>query len=1409
MTAFFAGALRALFSRYTLAAMTLIIGCLGIWFLGPWLAIGGLRPLQSLELRVTFTLLLLCWLLCILARGPVLLMGIISLAVIIWHAGPLLSFGAQTPFSPAWTRAGLIGLCTLIYLVHGLYRLYRAYVTGDPSLLRWLQRAEAKTSTPTNEELHTWDLAVRQSIEQLRRMRRPSGKGVSQLFRRLFERQRELYELPWFLVIGPSGAGKTTAVLNSGCRFPLAEQMSEAVGTLRHIGPTASSQWWFSNEAVLIDTAGRLCPTLSPVSGNPDRTKSSTTTDADEKPSDSAAHAVTQDPALWQGYLSVLRKHRPRIPVNGMIVTVSLGSLILASPSQRTELAASLRARLAEARQHLGIRFPVYMLFTKSDQLTGFVEYFGALTSEGRRQIWGTTLAWREEAPPWRQKPSKGQLEGSEARHEPSTLGHSVRQELDALRERLENGLLSRLQEEFDLQRRQRLYALPQEFAALTPLLIQFLEDLFQASRFDVTEDQAGLRGLYFTSASQDGSRVAADPRTLIQQLYRPQAAAAAVDDEPPGQTGPSPTEARSAPTSQAISTHRSYFIQDVLEQIVFREGHLVRPNLTWEFRHRLIRMLAHALILITGLWLGTGLVLSYQNNRAYLADVDNKTDALSEQVHRLLQKFRLEEVPGLLNQAESLANHRQLDLQNPPMSYQYGLYAAPPVVQASRQTYEHLQDQMLLPQIVRRIENALSQAVVDRDEARVYAALKVYLMLYDSHQFRAEDVKAWVLADWQDHDGITTMEARTALNHHLSSLFDGQRMVHSPLLKNEALIKRARDQLEDSNSSARLYDRIKSDLAAQAPPDFTLPRVVGPQAGLVFVRRSGVPLERGVPGLYTYQSYHELLARKLPELVARLAQEDAWVMGSAPRVRPPTAEGHAGRVPAPGDAQAILALVEDVRRQYLGDYAQHWRDFLEDIAPVTGGTLSFDLEVLRQLAAPDSPLARLARAAVRETTLTRPLDLSNDADKSYLDKAAEQLDRQAEQLKKNFGLRPQAKLERQLVDGPFSALREVVTGQAEAATNVREAAWPPGNAGASSPNGKAALDTIAGLINELYMNLAVAETALTANALPPGPLDPGARMRTEAARLPAPFKEILKDLATSSSDKLGKGAEGLLRAQAQVHLERLQGLMNQQVVEPCKKTIEGRYPFTQAPLNGAPSQEVLIDDFNAVFASDGLIDDYFKKNLAPYVDTSLRPWRYKTVATLQWPAGDAVAGAPPGAAAAPMGNTPTLNGELLKLLATQGPKLEFFSKVSQIRDVFFRDASTKKMAWKLDLKIQEIDPSILEFFIQIDGQAHRYAHGPVQNMTFTWPGPQGGSAAELSASPRIRPETSTLMARGPWALLRLLERGRLASSATSGQFSVEYLFDGRRVVLDVNTGRVPSPFGSDLLHGFECPGRA
>jgi type VI secretion system protein ImpL len=166
------------------------------------------------------------------------------------------------------------------------------------------------------------------------------------------------------------------------------------------------------------------------------------------------------------------------------------------------------------------------------------------------------------------------------------------------------------------------------------------------------------------------------------------------------------------------------------------------------------------------------------------------------------------------------------------------------------------------------------------------------------------------------------------------------------------------------------------------------------------------------------------------------------------------------------------------------------------------------------------------------------------------------------------------------------------------------------------------------------------------------------------------------------------------------------------------------------------------------------------------------------------------------------------LIGEVLGLLASDGPRLEPFQRARQIRDLFFREAGGRKMAWKMDFTVRELEPSITELMMDIDGQSQRYVHGPVQPLAVVWPGPRGGAGAEITAQPRISAGSSSVLTQGPWALFRLLDKGRLTETATPGRMTVEFVFDGRKAVIELGTGSQPNPLNSDLLKGFRCPGR-
>jgi type VI secretion system protein ImpL len=163
--------------------------------------------------------------------------------------------------------------------------------------------------------------------------------------------------------------------------------------------------------------------------------------------------------------------------------------LLTMTEMERSEHASMVRDRLTDLRQELGIRFPVYVVVTKMDLLRGFSEYFQSLTSEGRAGLGlHAAIPWHEER----------------ARRRGRSASPCARRwtGVALLNDRLADGLRARLNEEFDVERRKRLFALPQELAGLAVPLVPMLDEIFLVSRFDRTQLHDTLRGVYFTSGA-------------------------------------------------------------------------------------------------------------------------------------------------------------------------------------------------------------------------------------------------------------------------------------------------------------------------------------------------------------------------------------------------------------------------------------------------------------------------------------------------------------------------------------------------------------------------------------------------------------------------------------------------------------------------------------------------------------------------------------------------------------------------------------------------------------------------------------------------------------------------------------------------------------------------------------------
>lgn len=398
--------------------------------------------------------------------------GIILLLLLIWFAGPLFAFGDIRPLESRESRLWLIGAVLGLFLLRWTVRRWRASKINER--LADLVRESLNKKPEGSEEVGNVGALEEKFDAALATLRKARFESEKHSFWERMGGRRYLYELPWYVIIGSPGAGKTTVLANSGLSFPLAKQFGNAA--LPGAGGTRYCDWWFTNEAVFIDTAGRY-----------------TTHESDEQ----------VDRAEWQGFLGLLKKSRNRQPINGVLLTLSVADLLQQTPEQRKFHAAAIRNRLDELREDLGVLFPVYVLVTKCDLLLGFDEYFADLDRAGREQVHGFTLP----------------LDGALQYHPDS---NHVVQELKLLQARIYDGLVDRLQAEPDLGLRSRIYAYPQEFGVVAGLVQEAVAAIFEDSRYS---SPPLLRGVYFTSGTQEGApfdRILSAMRAGLEATHKP-----------------------------------------------------------------------------------------------------------------------------------------------------------------------------------------------------------------------------------------------------------------------------------------------------------------------------------------------------------------------------------------------------------------------------------------------------------------------------------------------------------------------------------------------------------------------------------------------------------------------------------------------------------------------------------------------------------------------------------------------------------------------------------------------------------------------------------------------------------------------------------------------------------------------
>ncbi len=807
------------------------------------------------------------------------LVGIVALCVLIWFLGPKFAYDKKAPLELEINRVWGILSVIAAWFVYNMALKIRANKKDQQLMADLVAPKVDSTRAAMGETEKEEAVIVEQKLEKgLKFLKKTLSKNR-------FDR-KYIYELPWYVIIGSPGCGKTTLLYNSGLHFSVSQHLGE--DEISGVGGTRNCTWMFSDSAIFLDTAGRW-----------------TTQDSHR----------SVDEAGWKAFLKKIKQFRPRRPVNGVLVTMSMDDLLKLSEEDRYHHAKAIRKRIAELYKELGVQFPIYILFTKCDLVAGFTEFFAKLKQEERSQVWGETF-------------QDADLK--------NTNQNIIRFEsnFEKLLHRLDRLTFRRIQEERDIQRRSLVLDFPQQMKLLKPAIRGFLRDAFRTDKFE--EFSPLIRGVYFTSATQEGAP--------IDRVMSFLAATYGIDRQKP---------------SVFKGRGKSFFITRLLKEVVLKEADLVGTDPKFERRRGNLQWATMGFFIIlfcvlTFLW-----QRSYSNNKIALKNVEQQIKKYEDLEN--LRKVPLKTTAGNVMDRylfKRLDIMQKIDYDQNKGLMGLGLYQGNKMRAGVEWVYRDLLEKRLLPDVKECLQDSLENRIEDqlwgskgKHVDVLPDLLKIYMLLGQPGQ---RDLKQKTLqshSDWiKCFDNEPQIENQ--LKMHLNNLLD------EPLIEpDDTLIAKVKRELKRQPLDDQIYQSLRSE-AKNYVDDIRLINVLRPYGNQVFSNLNDL----SIPGFYTYKGYNEFFKiYGLKSVQKKLEENRKLGMYS---------QGH---IPDPSQ------LWKDLQKKYFDNYEKIWLSMLSSLKIKVATGDNDLIRLMGSLSdEKDTPLRPLLELVKENTTLNRGQTLKN-----------------------------------------------------------------------------------------------------------------------------------------------------------------------------------------------------------------------------------------------------------------------------------------------------------------------------------------------------------------------------------------------------------------------------------------------
>ena len=793
------------------------------------------------------------------SRATGQLIGLIAVLSIIWFAGRIV--GLDTTDKKLIAMAAV----TAVFIVFIFIRWLWTKRSGD-KLASELASHNAGSSAELDE--------IKEKMQEALSSLKASHLGAG------YRGNTALYALPWYMIIGPSATGKSTLFANSGLHFPYSNSNELHI---QGFGGTRNCDWWFSDQAILIDTAGRY-----------------TTEQSENKE--------------WLSFLSLLKKYRPKLPINGVMVAISVADVLTSDSEEIRQHVKLVRERIEELITQLGVIFPVYITFTKTDLISGFEPFFNDLTEKEREQVFGAYL-----------------LDISEDQQNDPAEMFEVR--MEELYQRLCEQRLSKVARERNEHRKQLILDFPNQFKSASTKLTEFVNLLFKANPY---QEVPWFAGVYFTSGTQEGT-----PIERITNGVRDQFGAVVVEQ-------------------QQESITQSYFINRVFNDVIFKLQDLTRGNR----KKRLVGRWLKGLTVTSGLAsiaaVTALLITSYTSNQLLLNQGEARVKAIVEaNVNKAKDEQKLAATLDLFEHYQSLNNYEE----QLPWYFIFGIYEGDETLTSVSQVlFNQLNQLITLPaekQTLAQLKEFEAIWSADDADARAasrqayYDALKLHLML-SAHPEHKDDefAKQQLLSFISQHFNIEIdAQADSPITSQLNDLVDLYLANISTDLENpgeilfwqnnETAVLNARNSLNTQPEAEPLYQQIISSFAERK-------KAIQLKQFMAAKNRDVLKSNFSIPYVYTNAGWQEYVYPEIKR-ISRLVFSGDWVMGTS---------NESGQN-AVDEAQAD-ALAKAMRSYYFKDYGNTWFAFLNSIKVPTFRDLNDASINFARLSSTDGPLIDL-----------------------------------------------------------------------------------------------------------------------------------------------------------------------------------------------------------------------------------------------------------------------------------------------------------------------------------------------------------------------------------------------------------------------------------------------------------------